>query len=424
MDYKFSRYNQEFVHKGARYLYNFYTGAIVELPSGSVLRLEDFSPEETSLLAEKGFLVEKDLDEVKRSEFIHLAGKFQSSSLGLTLIPTLACNFSCAYCYENGTGGASMDGRLLDAIFSFADEKIGRDAVKNVHLHILGGEALARPDLVESIFDRMEVLKARHGFSLDAQLITNGYFLDEAMVDRLRLAERTRQVQVTFDGFRGSHDRVRSPRGGGGSFDRILGNVRMALGKGVRVVVRYNLTTGNFPDAKKLLDLLGALERKPFVYFGHVKDYKNTASCRSVGCMNRAEYSVADLELMRLAVERGLNTDCIPALSYNHCIADAVNSYTIDPHGDLFKCWNDVGRRELAFGNILGPRSAIISREENFYRHVLSNPFSTSCRDCKHMPVCMGGCPIERKNGGVMCTKYKFQSGEFAKLYLDAARAL
>lgn len=424
MKYKFSKYNQEIRHKGGRYLYNFYTGAIAELPAdvrGGERSLEDYSPEELSFLHEKGFVVREEVDEIKRLEFMHLAGKFQSSSLGLTVIPTLECNFACAYCYENGVKQAVMDKNIMDAVFSFADRKIRKDAVKDVHLHILGGEALLRPDLVGEILDRMELLRDKYGFSLAAQMITNGYFLDGDMIDRLRLVGRVRQVQVTFDGFGDSHDRVRRQRGGGGSFERILDNLRAAMDKGLTMVVRYNLTESNFQDAKKLLRLLGSLKKKPFIYFGHVKDYKNTESCKSVGCMTRAQYSAADLELMRCASDLGLRTDCLPALSYNHCVADTVNGYTVDPRGDLFKCWNDVGRKELSFGNILAPEEAIISREENFYGHILSGPFSTPCRECKLMPVCMGGCPMEREERkDKACSKYKFQSDEFAKIYLDA----
>jgi len=66
----------------------------------------------------------------------------------------------------------------------------------------------------------------------------------------------------------------------------------------------------------------------------------------------------------------------------------------------------------------------MISNEENFYGHVLSNPFATACRECRHIPICMGGCPIERENGAKLCSKYKFQSDEFAKLYLDAMGVL
>ena len=105
---------------------------------------------------------------------------------------------------------------------------------------------------------------------------------------------------------------------------------------------------------------------------------------------------------------------------YNHCVADTVNGYAIDPRGDLFKCWNEVGRRELAFGNVWAEGGGMISNEGNFYKYVLDNPFNSSCKSCGFVPVCMGGCPLERHSGSRVCAKYKFQSDEFVGLYLDS----
>lgn len=417
MNYKLSFYNKQVDHKGKKYIYNFYTGAIIELPGKNGIDIEATSKEEISLLFEKGFIVEENIDEIKRAEFINLAGKYHTYSLGLTLIPTLECNFKCKYCYEDGAKkSVFMSKSLINRIFEFADTKIKKDKIQEVYLHILGGEALMRPKILKDVLDNIFALKQKHGFKLQTSLITNGYFLTKKMIEQLSFKERINQIQITFDGFEESHDNIRGTVDGKGSFDVIFKNMVDALNKGLNIVVRYNLTENNYDDAKKIMKKLSQLKNKPSMYFGHVKDYSEGA-CQMVGCMSRSQYSLADIELARYGVSLKLNTNFMPVLFYNHCVADTVNGYTVDPYGNLFKCWNEVGREELSFGNIFDENP--ILREDNFYKYILDNPFASSCGKCENMPICMGGCPLKRYKGNKDCSKFKFQSDKFVKLYVD-----
>ena len=85
-------------------------------------------------------------------------------------------------------------------------------------------------------------------------VITNGLLLTEDVVDRL-IPFGLNGIKVTLDGDRDTHNRMRPLRGGQGTFDRIIENIR-------RVADRCNISIGgNFDESSvdsypALLDFL------------------------------------------------------------------------------------------------------------------------------------------------------------------------
>ena len=47
----------------------------------------------------RGFFVKSDVDEMTISEFAYL-NEVSKRNLNLTIVPTMQCNFDCAYCYQ------------------------------------------------------------------------------------------------------------------------------------------------------------------------------------------------------------------------------------------------------------------------------------------------------------------------------------
>jgi len=415
-----SVYNETINEGDKTYLYNFYSGAIVEMEGGAQLEAAGVSMQDAALLKEKGFLVDKNIDELKRLEFSYLSGKFNKSSLGLTLCTTLECNFSCPYCYEGKSRtGSAMSPEVITKILEFVRMKLKDNNINTLYVNFLGGEALLRLDVLSAVLAGLKAEAARKNVVLVAGLVTNGYLLDEAM-KVIDMPGDIQSVQVTFDGFGVSHDKMRRLAGGIGSFERIFANMVLALEKGVRVAARYNLTGDNATDATLLIDKLAGLEKKPLLYFGHVSAVGSADTCKSVSCMSRMDYSKADLKLARYAASKGVKTDFMPVGKGNYCTADAVNGFTIDPEGDIYKCWSSVGRKELACGSVLvAAPEECITDESRYYMYTMDNPFQDTCASCKLLPICMGGCPVERQAGGRQCSKFKFQDMEFIKLYTE-----
>ena len=107
-----------------------------------------------------------------------------------------------------------------------------------------------------------------------------------------------------------------------------------------------------------------------------------------------------------------------PSVKFNYCCSDYVNSYVIDVNGDLYKCWNNVGDKNEKCGSIFDQDFYI---SQNFLNWIEWNPLTvTKCKECKVLPICMGGCPdIFKKspNKNTVCDTIKYNLDNVIEFY-------
>ena len=174
----------------------------------------------------------------------------------MTVLTTLQCNFACDYCFQGDHGDYNKhaDKMSLDdsARLSRAGSSSGCDELKPKRLTItfFGGEPLLNMPVMYDQAERAFAACQKRGVTLALGIITNGLLLTEELVDRL-LPYGLGYVKITLDGDRDTHNRMRPLRGGQGTFDRIIENVRKVAGK-VRIAIG-----GNF-DADSVDELSGA----------------------------------------------------------------------------------------------------------------------------------------------------------------------
>ena len=96
--------------------------------------------QELQMLVEKGFIVDEltDEDEILRNRANTIV--LQDSSFHLTINPTLDCNFSCWYCYEEKREGTVMKEDVLSSVKKLL-AKLGK-RYKHIHVSFFGGEPL------------------------------------------------------------------------------------------------------------------------------------------------------------------------------------------------------------------------------------------------------------------------------------------
>ncbi|MPM89769.1 putative mycofactocin radical SAM maturase MftC [bioreactor metagenome] len=125
-------------------------------------------------------------------------------------------------------------------------------------LILSGGEPLMRPDIFE-IAERARDMKFYTGLS------TNGTLIDEPMAARIAGAGFD-YVGISLDGLRDTHDRFRRLQG---AFDRSLHALELLQARGVKVGMRFTMTSMNAHDLPALLDLMRAHRVDKF-YFSHL----------------------------------------------------------------------------------------------------------------------------------------------------------
>ncbi|MEW5925769.1 MAG: 4Fe-4S cluster-binding domain-containing protein, partial [Candidatus Zixiibacteriota bacterium] len=165
---KASRYNH-FVdmEDGTRLAFNALSCGLAEMDKDSYERYKDLADgnghsteDETDDLLQNlkkgGFLIPEDLDELDVLRAAHYQARFGNNGFGLTIVPTLNCNFACDYCYENkeihslpaGKGGFMSD-EVCDNIVKLCEKRIPENSAFSVTWY--GGE----PMLAKSIIDRL-----------------------------------------------------------------------------------------------------------------------------------------------------------------------------------------------------------------------------------------------------------------------------
>ena len=206
-----------------------------------------------------GFLVPSDVDEpailrelAEKRALEHACGS-GPFPLTLTICVTEACNFACPYCFQK-TGTRHMSEEVQRALVRFVEGRLATGRHDRLEVDWFGGEPLLALDVVEHLSGQFMRIAQRHEIPYRAMMHTNGYFLNQQAVDVLERCS-VRNVLVTIDGDRASHDAKRHLQSGGPTYDRIVANLR-AIRTSMRIIVRCNLHESNVESLPALVQLV------------------------------------------------------------------------------------------------------------------------------------------------------------------------
>jgi MoaA/NifB/PqqE/SkfB family radical SAM enzyme len=157
------------------------------------------------------------------------------------------CNLACAHCLVS-SGPDQGQGLSGPAVRTAIDQAV---ALGVERFYLTGGEPLARPDAIELI----EHLVRTHEREL--VIMTNGTVLKGERLRALAALPSDRlRVQISLDG---ASPAVNDPIRGDGTFDRIVGGIRAAVGAGLRTTITMVLLRHNLADAPALVELAADL---------------------------------------------------------------------------------------------------------------------------------------------------------------------
>ena len=412
---------------------------IAQVDRGETASLDAEGRQAVRELADLGFLVESRAAEDAALEAFFRDVREDASHLRVTLLTTLQCNFACDYCIQGADEGHDLPGARmsLESAARVADWMEQRlDALKppRFTLTFFGGEPLLNLPVVDMLAQRMWHACQQRGVVMTISLITNGLLLTEAVVDRL-LPFGLSGVKITLDGDRATHDRLRPSRGGQGTFDRILANLRVVAPK-VRISLGGNFdveSAGSYPDLLDLLraepwaDRIAKVAFKPIIRGPNTgrpvaTSARTTADGRRViplapapqsqaalggTCMTAAgngagqgspcdTCGLVDDRMAWLRAEtrqRGFET--LDGLHMGPCDLHRRHAYTVGPEGSLYPCPGFTGEPALRVGHVSSALDAA--------HHAVRDRFEThapwkACGDCALVPVCGGGCSVAAHN--------------------------
>ncbi|MGC9357252.1 MAG: radical SAM protein, partial [Anaerolineae bacterium] len=308
---------------------------------------------------------------------------------------TYACNNACPHCYNEPERFEmdSLDGegwsRVLDILAGLGVP----------HVILTGGEPTLHPDL-SAIVHYGETLGLIVGMN------TNGRRLSHLPTMRSLVEAGLDHVQITLESSRAD---VHNAMVGATAFGQTVQGIENALASDIHTITNTTLTRRNADHALEIVDFLHNLGLETFAMNGMIYAGGGLSAPDAIpaeemitlltAVRDRAEelemrflwYTVTDY--CRLSpVALGLPPKRCNAAEYSICI---------EPNGDVLPCQSYY----VAAGNILTDPWEEIWQSELFhsFRDREEDPEAAglprACWDCPDLPMCGGGCRLEREAG-------------------------
>jgi uncharacterized protein len=353
-----------------------------------------------AFLVEGRFLIDADVDELDVLKARWLLGTLTQDKLGVTIMPTLNCNFRCVYCFidhRNKTMGRDVQDNLVDWVrFQMSHRRC-------LEVGWFGGEPLLCLDIIRELTARFRQICQERGCEYRAEMSTNGYLLTRGVSRELRELGIT-QLQVALDGPSRIHDKRRPLTGGASTFDVILSNLIDLVNEGgIRLSVRPTVDKGTVEGMYELIDVLieeGIHDKIAFNPQDVHPSPVNNLSCLGSNVPSITEFAEIRADILIYASQRGFKIASPPTLC-QACPSHNINSFLVAPSGELFKCGSFLRPEDrIGYLDPDHPEKAYID-PANFWKWVGYDPFEDEqCRDCDVLPLCMGGCVALREEIG------------------------
>jgi len=432
----FDNQNNEF------YAYNTLSNALLEIDrdsysllckykDGKNLPETEFDKELWTVLNANNILTDNEEDDFLKYKASIMRLRSQQTNMHLTLAPTMDCCFRCHYCFEKYKEKKYMSSDVMDAIVRYV---MSCSKLNYIKITWFGGEPLMAIPQIEEFYDKFS---DKWKGTLISNIITTGYHID---TNAIRVIKKigVSSVQITLDGMKETHNKVKHLPTGEDVFERVLSNIELLndLAPEINIVIRVNLTHENKHEYIQLCKLYserfkGRKNLGIAPAFVLDRAASNCDPCKIKSTLfNHKERSEFILDL----AHKGFDSPFIryPEPFFNECAIRNDMAIAFDPEGYAYKCWEVIGNKEYAIGKlnddgILTDINQTILNRQLYGADTFDDP---TCSQCKYLPICSGGCPIQRienkfENGhNCNCTFYKGFMPDFLKIHIVRKKAL
>lgn len=289
-----------------------------------------------------------------------------SNVFSLIMMPTEQCNFKCQYCYEEHKNIAYSD-KTIQAIKELLRKRGGRYHALNIEW--FGGEPLLK---LRCILDIMNA--AQSAFQIVRGGITsNGYLLNRNTINELYTAG-IKHYQITLDGDREHHDKIRLTKSKRATFDTIWGNLLLLKESkylDLDITIRVHLTTDNLDSVTRLLRKISTIFEtdkrfnllfKPIVQLGGEND-----SQLNVIPVHLEDPIVKALEKIAGNISKKFATHQKLLDIDSFCYASNPHHLVIRANGDINKCTVALDKPTNTVGKLNSDGSISINKDRFKY---------------------------------------------------------
>ena len=416
-----SRYNFCVPLKDGALLYNLSSGRLVRFAVGDGKKLArllgsstiayvervGFAIDTWNLLVDGGFVVPVDFDEVAEIKRRYRKAR-RDAPVVVTIAVTYDCNLRCFYCYENRRS-ERLEAADVDRILSRLDTSMEKAQQRTVHVDWYGGEPLLNLEFIEYASPRLREHVAARNFAYSASIISNGTRWPDDPAAFVR-RHAIREVQISFDGARGQHNKYRAFHDQrGSSFDEAV-RVVDALVSECKVNVRLNLDANSARTVSRFLEFTMARRWFQPPNRGVLQPARLAAFSKRSAFMESSQLSVTDFEGLKahirrisagaVRIEEAETIDGFPRPRTSVCAALASTSFVVGADVREYRCGLQAGEAGRDMGALVrSHRSLSLFRPESHgtddsaFWAKFDPTRRAKCSRCSFLPVCWGGCP-------------------------------
>lgn len=334
-----------------------------------------------------------------------LSDAYYYETVNISLNLTKNCNLACKYCFNHEKENKSLS--YLDAI-KFIELIIKSTPNAKQYVIDLAGSG-------EPLLEYEKILKiAEYAYNksneihkhIMPQLVSNGTLLTIDKVNALQKANVL--FGVSIDGKKKIHDQNRIDRGGNGTFDKIMKNVKAIKHRdfvGAAVTISNDnidiVNTVKF--LSKYFNTISVKIMRPeqndrLNYQAINENYKELTKYilkeASKGSIKTLKTLLNGDDFFGKYIFRVFgNFRC-----YSRCDA-GIGKFSMDYSGSIYTCSGGVGNLKLCIGNL---RDGI---DFDFARKLQASSFENeTCKHCKYNAICSGECLVVMANNNSIST--------------------
>lgn len=320
------------------------------------------------------------------------------------------CNYNCLHCFN------AKDNAPLQSEWSIEEANKLMDAAQKCGINgftITGGEPMAH----KSFFEIIEGIYARGMYVFE--LNTNGFYINQSALDRMKQIGCYPLVKISFDGF-GYHDWMRNRKG---AEEDAIRAIKLCTENGFRVKVQMNVNRKNCESILKSLEYLDKIgvDRTRVICTTESTRWAENAAGQSFtvseyyeACLgiareyirNNHRMSVDFWQLLDLDPQRKAYTltpvrGCLDRYRESRPLCQGNRGMiAVAANGEVYPCMQMSGWMEahkISFGNVKKQGLQPILQSGAYLDEVCATigdmvKVNKKCADCAHLTYCRGGC--------------------------------
>lgn len=321
----------------------------------------------------------------------------------LIIMPTLDCNFSCWYCFQNHYS-SKMSPDIIKRVKKHINNMVLVERIESLQIEWFGGEPFMNFHIVKEITSYAKQLCDKENVQFFSSATTNAFFINHVMAKDMQLLN-FKQFQITLDGDRERHNKVKVSKNVS-SFDATLNNINTLIKyiPDVTILLRINYDEKNL-NPNKITEqinqiLLSENRNKVKIFFRRIWQINTFAGANVLikkceGLLKLNGYTCSPSEIQ---------------INYLPCYESRKYYNTINFDGSILKCTADKDSIDKPKGFLQPDGSISWNKDFDLESHLMPLYENDFCLKCKHLPICMGPCSknidvIDKSSLNTICTK-------------------